>query len=156
MQGWNGYVRAGGIHLLSIDADEDLDATRVQGVTRPPAAGFSSYEANLAALGELTVSRVGRVGVGTGQGRREGPSGRRSSPDRPTATNGRSAPAVRGPIRASRVFIDELALLLQDFGLGQHHSNYARAACTARHEQNEESASSVSGVSRLEEWDKSK
>ena len=67
-----GCARAGASHLLSIDADEDLDALSKQGVLLPPAAGLSSLDANLAARGELTVSRGDGVSVGTGWRRGRG------------------------------------------------------------------------------------
>ena len=98
----------------------------------------------------------GCVGIGAGKGNREWASGRRRAPGRPTATGGRSAPAVRWRIPASRVLVDEVALILQDFGLGQHPSDNARAACTARHEQKVISSRSACGFSRQKEWAGSK
>ena len=66
MQGWNGCARAGAYYLLSIDADEDLDALSKQGGVRPPAAGLTMPGAHLRATGELTVSRGVSVSVRTG------------------------------------------------------------------------------------------
>jgi hypothetical protein len=57
-----------------------------------------------------------------GIGKREGASARRSAPGRPTTTEGRSAPAVRWPIRASRVLVDEMAVVLHEFGVQLHPS----------------------------------
>jgi hypothetical protein len=57
-----------------------------------------------------------------GTGKREGSSARRRAPGRPTATGGRSAPAVRWRVPASRVLVDEIAVVLQEFGVLLHPS----------------------------------
>ena len=122
VQGWNGCAREGRSAPASRRCRSGTRRHKLAGGHVTPCSRVDH------AWGTSTRDRRAHSEQGCqrqrpdGTGKREEASARRRAPGRPTATEGRSAPAVRWPIWASRVLVDEVAVVLQEFGVQLHPS----------------------------------
>ena len=100
-----------GAHLLLLDADDVLDAARVQGVWRPPAARLTTCRAHLAASGAVMLGQSGHLGgrVGTGGGRAVAGFGRHLG-TRSSGTAGQDGVRVACPRRRAVLVVDKVDL----------------------------------------------